>query len=221
MRQAIVGQHFLLWAVARTLSLKAICSEGEDAAFRRFCRLRWPETDGASVCPVCGCLDICDLTTRRRFKCAACHRQFSATSGTIFASRKSAFVDLLGAICLFANASKGLSAVQLSRDLCVQHTRWRPWLRWGRASTGDAGDAFILMHKLREAMTAETREAQIEGEVEVDGAAFEGSSRPMRLRIGTCSVPTSTCVGSTIPTPAAAAEHMPTAPRAASRGRAA
>ncbi|MCY4579831.1 MAG: transposase, partial [Chloroflexi bacterium] len=80
-----MAQHFLLSAAARTLSLKTIFSEGEDAAFRRFCRLRWPDTDGAPVCPACGCLDIYDLTTRRRFKCAACHHQFSVTSGTIFA----------------------------------------------------------------------------------------------------------------------------------------
>ncbi|MFX0543168.1 IS1595 family transposase [Roseovarius sp. S4756] len=160
-----MAQHFLLSAAARTLSLKTIYSEGEDAAYRRFCRLRWPETEGAAVCPVCGCLDIYDLTTRRRFKCAACHRQFSVTSGTIFASRKLAFVDLLGAICLFVNASKGLSAVQLSRDLDVQHKT-----------------AFVLMHKLREAMTAETCEARLDGEVEVDGAAFGGHVRPANLR---------------------------------------
>lgn len=160
-----MAQHFLLSAAARTLSLKVIYSEGEDAAYQRFCRLRWPETAGAPVCPVCGCLDIYDLTTRRRFKCAACHRQFSVTSGTIFASRKLAFVDLLGAICLFVNASKGLSAVQLSRDIDIQHKT-----------------AFVLMHKLREAMTAETRETRLEGEVEVDGAAFGGHVRPANLR---------------------------------------
>lgn len=160
-----MAQHFLLSAAARTLSLKLIYSEGEDAAYRRFCRLRWPETGGAPVCPVCRCLDIYELTTRRRFKCAACHRQFSVTSGTIFASRKLAFVDLLGAICLFVNASKGLSAVQFSRDLNVQHKT-----------------AFVLMHKLREAITAETREARLEGEVEVDGAAFGGHVRPANRR---------------------------------------
>ena len=57
-----MAQHFLLSAAARTLSLKAIYSEGEDAAYRRFCRLLWPETEGAPVCPVCGCLDIYELT---------------------------------------------------------------------------------------------------------------------------------------------------------------
>lgn len=160
-----MAQHFLLSAAARTLSLRSVFSEGEEAAYRRFCRLRWPETDGAPNCPVCGCMDVYDLSTRRRFKCAACHRQFSVTSGTIFASRKLSFVDLLGAICLFVNASKGLSAVQLSRDLDVQHKT-----------------AFVLMHKLREALAAEVSEIQLEGEVEVDGAVFGGHVQPANLR---------------------------------------
>lgn len=158
-------QHFLLSAAARTLSLKAIFSEGEEAAYQRFCRLRWPETEGAPICPACGCLDIYDLSTRRRFKCAACHHQFSVTSGTTFASRKLSFVDLLGAICLFVNASKGLSAVQLSRDLDVQYKT-----------------AFVLMHKLREVMAAKTQDVRLTGHVEVDGAAFGGHVRPANAR---------------------------------------
>lgn len=77
---------------------------------------------GAPVCPLCGCIDIYDLTTRRRFKCAACHRQFSVTSDPIFASRKLTFVDRLGAICLFVNAFKRLNehlfrSLRRARDL--------------------------------------------------------------------------------------------------------
>ena len=139
-----MSQHFLLSAAARTLSLKAIYRGGERAAYRRFCELRWPETNGSPICPECGCIEFYDLKSRQRFKCAACHHQFSATSGTIFASRKLAFVDLLGAICLFVNASKGLSAVQLSRNLNVQYKT-----------------AFVLMHKLREVMARETAEARL------------------------------------------------------------
>lgn len=160
-----MSQHFLLSAAARTLSLKAIYRGGERAAYRRFCQLRWPETNGAPVCPQCGCVEHYDLTSRQRFKCAACHHQFSATSGTIFASRKLAFVDLLGAICLFVNASKGLSAVQLSRNLGVHYKT-----------------AFVLMHKLREVMARETAEARLGGEVEVDGAYFGGHVRPANVR---------------------------------------
>lgn len=48
-----MAQHFLLSAAARTLTLKVICAEGEEAAYRRFCRLRCPETGGAPVCPHC------------------------------------------------------------------------------------------------------------------------------------------------------------------------
>ena len=161
----LVALNFLLSAAARTLSLKTIYAEGEEAAYRRFCALRWPETDGAPICPACGCIDVYDLSTRQRLKCAACHRQFSVTSGTIFASRKLSFVDLLAAVCLVVNASKGLSAVQLSRDLNVQHKT-----------------AFVLMHKLREAMAAETCEATLSGEIEVDGAAFGGHVRPANAR---------------------------------------
>ena len=63
------------------------------------------------------------------------------------------------------NASKGLSAVQLSRDLDVQHKT-----------------AFVLMHKLREVMAAETRDMRLSGHVEVDGAAFGGHVRPANAR---------------------------------------
>ena len=41
------------------------------------------------------------------FKCKACHRQFSATSGTLLAYRKLPFRTLLMAFSLFVNAAKG------------------------------------------------------------------------------------------------------------------
>jgi hypothetical protein len=94
-------QHFLLQAKARTISLKAVFTMGEKKAYETFCQMRWPETDGEAVCPRCGCVESYDIATRRKFKCVACHHQFSVTSGTIFASRKMTFVDLLAAIVIF------------------------------------------------------------------------------------------------------------------------
>jgi hypothetical protein len=88
--------------------------------------------------------------------------QFSVTSGTIFASRKLAFVDLLAAICITVNASKGVSMVQLSRDLDCQYKT-----------------AFVLAHKLREAMAIEVQTGELlDGHVEIDGAYFGGHIRP-------------------------------------------
>src|SRR3954453_13745991 len=110
-----MSQHFLLTAAARTLSLRDIYTAGEVAAYETFKRLRW--TNGEASCPRWGCVDVYEISTRRKFKCSACSHQFSVTSAPIFASRKLPFVDLLGAICIFVNAVKGLSALQLSRDL--------------------------------------------------------------------------------------------------------
>jgi transposase-like protein len=83
-------------------------------------------------------------TTRRIWKCKACNHQFSVTSGTIFASRKLPIRDYLAAIAIFVNAVKGISALQLGRDLDVQYKT-----------------AFVLAHKLREAIEAEGAAAVI------------------------------------------------------------
>jgi transposase-like protein len=139
-------QHFLLSAAARTLSLKAVFRMGEDKAYETFKQLRWADTDGEAVCPRCGCVETYNITSRRRFKCVGCHHQFSVTSGTIFASRKLSFTDLLAAIAIFVNGAKGVSALQVSRDLDVQYKT-----------------AFVLSHKLREAMALEMRDLQLDG----------------------------------------------------------
>lgn len=162
-----MAQHFLLSAASRTLSLRAIYKGGEDAAYATFCEMRWPETDGEAICPKCGCCETYKITTRRKFKCKACAHQFSVTSGTIFASRKMAFVDLLAAICILVNAAKGVSMVQLSRDLDCQYKT-----------------AFVLAHKLREAMAQEVQTGEIlDGHVEVDGAYFGGHIRPANAKV--------------------------------------
>ena len=162
-----MATHFLLTSAARTLSLGAIYKAGEDAAFATFCKFRWPETDGTPVCPRCGNLDLYTLKGGKKFKCKAkgCFYSFTPTSGTIFASRKMAYVDLLAAICITINGAKGVSALQLSRDLDCQHKT-----------------AFVLSHKLREAMVSEIAGAKVSGTVEVDGAYFGGHVRPANLK---------------------------------------
>ena len=62
------------------------------------------------------------------------------TSGTILASRKMAFVDLLAAIVILSNAVKGVSMLQLARDLDYQYKT-----------------AFVLAHKLRETIASEIK----------------------------------------------------------------
>ena len=134
----------------------------DEEAHDTFCRLRWVDTDGKPVCPECGCCEVYQITTRKQFKCKACYRQFSVTSGTIFSNRKLPIRDYLLAIAIFMNGAKGHAALQLSRDLDVQYKT-----------------AFVMAHKIREAIgAAQAQGAALDGDVEVDGGYFGGHIRP-------------------------------------------
>ena len=160
-----MAQHFLLSAAARTLSLAKVMRLTEDQAFDLFRTIRWEATDGDAVCGKCGGCECYTFKARRIFKCKACGSQFSVTSGTIFASRKMDLRDILAAIAIFMNGAKGHSALQLSRDLDCQYKT-----------------AFVLLHKLREAMVAEQATAELSGELSVDGAYFGGHVRPSNYK---------------------------------------
>ena len=156
-----MAQHFLLSRAARTLSLAKVARMSEDEAHDAFRMIRWCDTGGDPVCPRCGGLAHSFITTRKLWKCQACKHQFSVTSGTTFASRKLPIGAYLLAIAIFVNGAKGHSALQLSRDLDCQYKT-----------------AYVLSHKLREAISAEMGTHTASGEVEVDGAYFGGHVRP-------------------------------------------
>jgi transposase-like protein len=156
-----MSQHFLLSSAARSLSLAKAARMSEEEARDAFRLIRWSATNGEPVCPRCQCAAVYSYAARPLFKCKACSHQFSVTSGTIFASRKLPVRDYLMAIAIFVNGAKGHSALQLSRDLDVQYKT-----------------AFVLAHKLREAMASETADDTLQGDVEVDGAYFGGHVRP-------------------------------------------
>jgi len=160
-----MSQHFLLSAKARTLSLAQVMRLTDDEAFNLFCGLRWADNGGEPVCPKCGCVTIYRYESRRIFKCKGCNAQFSATSGTIFASRKLAIKDILGAVAVFTNGAKGHSALQMSRDIDVQYRT-----------------AFVMLHKLRESMAAETADVVLSGTVEIDGQYFGGHVKPANYK---------------------------------------
>ena len=158
-----VAQNFLLSAAARTLSLSAVARMSDEEALATFQRIRWADNGGEPYCPRCGCLDARKLSTRPVWKCKGCSHQFSVTAGTIFADRKRPIRDYLLAIAIFANGAKGYSALQLSRDLGCQYKT-----------------AFVLAHKLREAIEAEQQKASFTdaSDKEIDGAYFGGHVKP-------------------------------------------
>jgi transposase-like protein len=139
--------------------------EAEDA----FRSVRW--TDGKVICPHCECPIVYECrrpSGSLRFRCKACRKDFSITSGTIFAFHKMPLRNYLAAIAIFVNEVKGKSALALSRDLCVQYKT-----------------AFVLAHKRREAMASELKGMRIGGRdktVEVDGGYFGGYVKPANHR---------------------------------------
>ncbi|WP_430450102.1 IS1595 family transposase [Rhodophyticola sp.] len=156
-----MSQHFLLSPAAKTLSLVKVMRMSHDEARDAFRNIRFADTDGAPYCPECGCCEAYDLKTRQVYKCKGCAKQYSLTSGTIFASRKLAIRDILAAIAIFINGAKGYSALQLSRDLSV-----------------DYKTAFVLLHKVRESIEIARDAGALSGSVEVDGAYFGGYVKP-------------------------------------------
>src|SRR3981081_1108974 len=139
----------------------------DDEAEMAFRRIRWTDTDGQPVCPHCGGVDAYDcrrLKGAPRFRCRACTKDFTITSGTLFASHKLPLRCYLAAIALFCNEVKGKAALALSRDLSVSYKC-----------------AFVLLHKLREAMAEELKGRIVGGErkvAEVDGGYFGGYIKP-------------------------------------------
>jgi transposase-like protein len=160
-----VSQHFLLSKAARTLSLAQVARMSDQEARATFQAIRWTANQGEPFCPSCGCVAVYGYKSRPIFKCKGCNHQFSVTSGTIFASHKLPIRDYLLAIAIFANGAKGHSALQLSRDLNVQYKT-----------------AFVLAHKIREAMAADVQDEVMSGEVEVDGAYLGGYVKPANYK---------------------------------------
>ena len=135
----LMSQHFLMSAKARTLSLATVLRMSDLDAETVFRSVRWE--DGKAVCVHCGCPTVYECrrpSGALRFRCKACRKDFSITSGTLFAHHKMPLRTYLAAIAIFCNEVKGKSALALSRDLDVQYKT-----------------AFVLAHKLREAMASD------------------------------------------------------------------
>ncbi|HYD31084.1 MAG TPA: IS1595 family transposase [Azospirillaceae bacterium] len=159
-----MAQHFLTSPAARTLSVTQVARLSEEEAIQIFRQIRWPDTHGQPVCPHCTCATCYEFKSRPIFRCKACRKQFSVTSGTLFAYHKLPIRDYLVAVALYVNGVKGKAALELSRQLGIAYKT-----------------AFVLAHKLREAPQAERRGRTLGGDgktVEIDSGYSGGHNRP-------------------------------------------
>jgi len=90
------------------------------------------------VCPYCDSMKSSSKNKEHRYTCLGCGRSYSVLVGTFFQSTKLPLTKWFVAICLILNAKKGISSLQLARDLKVnKNTAWYVQKRIRRAMQDD------------------------------------------------------------------------------------
>ena len=163
-----MAQHHLLASKSKNIALKGIFRLTETEAFHLLKAKRWGNPDNIRdvCCPHCGIRHHAYfLESRKRWCCKHCLRHFYVTTNTIFAFHKLPLVDILAATLLMVNSSKGISAIDVSRLL---HLNYKT--------------AFVLCHKLREALFKTRDLSSLSGEVHEDGMWINFTLRPTNFR---------------------------------------
>src|SRR5665213_725015 len=115
---------------------------------------RWK--DGI-FCPHCGTTKVYAFTDNKRYKCSSCRKQFTAKVGTIFEGTKVPLQKWYAAIYLITSHKKGISSLQLHRDLGVtQKTAW------------------YMLHRVRVSLGLEISPVKLTGTIEADETFIGG-----------------------------------------------
>ena len=119
-------------------------------------KARWPS---GFRCPRCGAVAHCVLRggSQKVFQCNPCRHQTSLIAGTVFQGTKLGLSVWFLAIYLISQAKTGLSALALKRQLGVSYP-----------------SAWLIHHKLMQAMAEREARYVLEGQVQVDDAYLGG-----------------------------------------------
>src|SRR5712691_9329087 len=145
------------------LTLTDVSKLTEDQARETLERIRWPE---GPVCAHCGGVDKITRFEGKAhrvgvFKCNDCGEQFTVTVGTVMEQSHLPIRTWLMAFAILCSAKKGVSALQLQRQLGL----------------GSYRSAWHLCHRIRHAMSQEPLKGLLKGTVEVDEAYIGGKPR--------------------------------------------
>lgn len=127
-----------------------------------FEKIRW---NGKVKCPHCNSVNQQDKNyVDFRRNCTNCRKRFSVTTGTHLHNTKLPLQTWLFAFAIVSDAKKGLSALQLQRNLGVSYQT-----------------AFDMYHKIRDIM-AEEKIAMLDNIVEMDEAFIGGKPRKPNVK---------------------------------------
>lgn len=149
------------------MNLNEISRLTEEQARDYFERVRWPN---GPVCPHCGSVEALKLQGKAHrnglYKCHGCKDQFTATVNTILEDSHLPIRTWLMAFAIICSAKKGISALQLQRQLGI----------------GSYRSAWHLCHRIRHAMGKEPLKGQLLGAGGKDVAVDETCVGPRRPR---------------------------------------
>jgi len=136
------------------MNLIEIAELSEEEAREEIEKVRWPE---GTVCPHCGCIvedgRMTGKTARSGlYYCKHCNKEFTVTVGTVMEDTHLSMKQWLLAFHLMCSSKKGVSALQLQRELGL----------------GSYKTAWHLAHRIRLAMNDFPVERLLSGIVEVD-----------------------------------------------------
>src|SRR5271170_5958334 len=152
----------------RQQSIKSQRNQGvpdltESEARQAIEKLLWP--NGEPTCRHCGSVDayrMQGVTCRPGLcRCRDCKKQFTVTVGTIFEDSHLPLATWIKAIHLMSTSKKGMSALQLMRNLGL----------------GSYKTAWHLAHRIRLAMNREPMTGLLQHEVQVDETYVGGKPR--------------------------------------------
>lgn len=129
----------------------------EKTCLKHLKAMRWKN---GIYCPHCGCTRIFTFSNGIHYKCAECRKKFTAKVGSIFEDSKIPLQKWFIAIYLLSSHKKGISSLQLSRDLGVtQKTAW------------------FILHRLRFASNTKAFNAPLKNIVEIDETYIGGKEK--------------------------------------------
>lgn len=119
--------------------------------------LRWNKNP---TCPHCNHNKVYEYQSGKLYKCASCRKQFTVKVGTIFEDSKISLKKWFIAIYLITSHKKGISSLQLSRDIGVtQKTAW------------------FMLHRIRYAIRTKSFNAPLKNVVEADETYVGGKEK--------------------------------------------
>ena len=152
--------------VTRTQKGQQVMNLSEEQARAYFESQRWP--DGPH-CVHCGSVNVYRLQGKSQrpglLECRDCKKNFTVTVGTVMEDSHLPLATWARAFHLMASSKKGISALQLQRNLGL----------------GSYKTAWHLAHRIRLAMKPDSTKSKLKGDVQID-ETYVGPNHHMKKR---------------------------------------